>query len=108
MRPWTIEDFQLLTDLVANGHIVLVANTDLGIPTIHGIPGARHCGFGLFEARNPMFTIEFDAGGAMSRTPSGKGYSIATVTAGTFNYDADAVLDRLEELMENAPTLDKN
>jgi hypothetical protein len=98
---WTNADFQLLIDLVSNGKMVLVADTSLGIPTIHSIPGARHIGFGYFEASNPQYTLEFEGGGAMARTPSGNGYSVAHVTAGTFEYPTDEVLETLEKLMEN-------
>jgi hypothetical protein len=97
MNDWTREDIQLLIDLVANNQIVLVADHKLGIPTIHGIPGAEHLGFGYFEATNPQYTIQFEGGGAMSRTPSGKGYSVAIVTAGTYVYPQDEVLETLEE-----------
>jgi hypothetical protein len=108
MATWTIEDFQLLIDLVANGRMVLVADTSLGLPTIHDFSGAEHIGFGYFTATNPQYTVDFEGGGAMSRTPSGKGYSCAKVVKGTFEYPTEDVLDKLEALMVNAPTLEEN
>jgi hypothetical protein len=49
---WTVEDVHFLLDRLEEGPI-LVADSSLGIPTIHDLEGARHCGCGLFELSTP-------------------------------------------------------
>jgi hypothetical protein len=77
-----------------------VADTHLGIPTIHDDFGAEvvHCGFGVMKAEGPGFKIFFDAGGGMDRTPSGKGWTRLTIEGkipGPFIYDEAAVREKL-------------
>ena len=75
---WTEEDVRFLLNVLEEGPI-LVADTKLGIPTIHNNFGAEveHCGFGLMEVKGDGYGLSFDAGGAMQRTPSGKGSDAA-------------------------------
>ena len=73
---WTEEDVRFLLNALEEGPI-LVADTNLGIPTIHSDFGAEveHRGFGLMEVKGGGYGLSFDAGGAMQRTPSGKGWT---------------------------------
>ena len=96
---WNEEDIRFLLNVLEAGPI-LVADTHLGIPTIHDDFGAEvvHCGFGVMKAEGPGFKIFFDAGGGMERTPSGKGWTRLTVegkTPGPFIYDKAAVHNKL-------------
>lgn len=104
---WKEEDIRFLLNVLEEGPI-LVADTMLGIPTIHEDFGAEvvHCGFGVMKAEGPGFKIFFDAGGGMERTPSGKGWTRLTVegkTPGPFNYDKAAVR---KKLMSYLPALE--
>jgi Family of unknown function (DUF6876) len=92
---WTPEDIHFLLDELENGPL-LVADTTLGIPTIHSAFGAEveHCGFGLMRVRTSAFTLHFDAGGAMARTPSGKGWTRLSIE-GSYDYDSGAVHEKL-------------
>jgi hypothetical protein len=96
---WKETDIHFLLKVLENGPI-LVADTHLGIPTIHDDFGAEvvHCGFGVMKAEGPGFKIFFDAGGGMERTPSGKGWTRLTVEGkipGPFIYDKAAVRAKL-------------
>ncbi len=96
---WNEEDIRFLLNVLEDGPI-LVADTRLGIPTIHEDFGAEvvHCGFGVMKAEGPGFKIFFDAGGGMEHTPSGKGWTHLTVegkTTGPFVYDKAAVRNKL-------------
>jgi len=100
---FTKADIQHLITKVQDGRIVLVADHTLGLPTIHGIRGAEHIGFGCFIASNPDFKVSFDGGGAMYHTsPSRISYTFVHVDRGTFPYDRDEVLNTLNTLLENA------
>jgi hypothetical protein len=92
---WTEEDVRFLLNALEEGPI-LVADTNLGIPTIHGNFGAEveHCGFGLMEVKGDGYGLSFDAGGAMQRTPSGKGWTRLYIE-GTYVYDTRAVREKL-------------
>ena len=96
---WNEADIRFLLKVLEDGPI-LVADTNLGIPTIHEDFGAEvvHCGFGVMKAEGPGFKIFFDAGGGMERTPSGKGWTRLTIegiNASPFNYDNAAVRNKL-------------
>jgi hypothetical protein len=96
---WNEKDIRFLLNVLEDGPI-LVADTKLGIPTIHEDFGAEvvHCGFGVMKAEGQDFKIFFDAGGGMERTPSGKGWTRLTVegkTTGPFIYDKVAVRNKL-------------
>lgn len=99
---WTVDDLRFLLDRLDRGAIILVADNRLGIPTIHDIPSAEHCGCGVFKAVTPDYTIVFDAGGAMERTPSGRGYTGVQVRAGLFPYDTEGVRAKLEAWLQAA------
>jgi hypothetical protein len=92
---WTQEDIRFLLGELEHGPL-LVADTRLGIPTIHSPFGAEvvHCGFGLMCVRTDAFTLHFDAGGAMARTPSGKGWTRLSIE-GSYDYDSGAVREKL-------------
>jgi len=96
---WIETDIRFLLKVLEDGPI-LVADTHLGIPTIHDDFGAEvvHCGFGVMKAEGPGFKIFFDAGGGMERTPSGKGWTRLVIEgkySGPFTYDRVAVRDKL-------------
>jgi hypothetical protein len=96
---WKETDIRFLLKVLEDGPI-LVADTHLGIPTIHDDFSAEvvHCGFGVMKAEGPGFKIFFDAGGGMERTPSGKGWTRLTIEGkipGLFIYNKAAVRDRL-------------
>jgi hypothetical protein len=106
---WKETDIRFLLKVLEDGPI-LVADTHLGIPTIHDDIGAEvvHCGFGLMKAEGPGFKIYFDAGGGMERTPSGKGWTRLTIEGkipGPFIYDKAAVRDRLISYLPATETL---
>jgi len=88
---WTEEDIRFLLERLEEGPI-LIADRNLGIPTIHSLGGeVRHLGFGLFRLSTADYTVTFDAGGAMRRTPGGKGWTKVNVQDGAFPYDAEEV-----------------
>lgn len=103
---WTEEDLAFLLTQLELGPI-LVADAALGFPTIHDIPNADHLGYGLFRAIGEGYTLYFDGGGAMQRTPSGKGWTPLDVQ-GEYPYDlgaARAILKRY--LQESTPAPDQ-
>ncbi len=93
---WTEEDIRFLLNVLEDGPI-LVADTNLGISTIHSNFGAEvvHCGFGLMRVKAAGYELHFDAGGAMQRTPSGNGWSRLFIN-GKYPYDAGEVREKLE------------
>jgi len=94
MADWTREDLEYLLAELDKGPLA-VADPSLGVPTIHEIRGARHLGYGYFLAETPDYKVSFDAGGAMSRTPSGNGWTRLGIT-GRYPYDADQVRATLQ------------
>ena len=105
-KGWTVEDIRFLLEKLAEGPL-LVADTNLGIPTIHSNFGkeAEHCGFGLFVVKGDGYELDFDAGGAMARTPSGNGWTRLNIS-GNYHFDNEAVKAKLEEyLKETAPAV---
>jgi hypothetical protein len=98
-QGWTPEDIRFLLGALANGPL-LVADTNLGIPTIHSSFGAEvvHCGFGLMRVRTASYELHFDAGGAMQRTPSGKGWTRLSIE-GSFIYESRAVREKLQSFL---------
>jgi len=92
---WTVEDIALLLEKLEGGPI-LVADTELDLPTIHNTGGRiEHCGFGLMKSEGTGFTLHFDAGSAMKRTPSGKGWTRLKVE-GQYAYDMEGVKATLQ------------
>jgi len=98
-KDWTNEDFEFLLEKVNAGEIILVADHDLGIPTIHGIAGTEHDGFGFFTATTAEYTVQFEGGTGMPRTPSGKGYTKVKVLRGVFPYNCQQVAQTIEDLI---------
>ena len=96
---FTEDDIRFLIERVEEGQIILVGATGLGIPTIHDQKGANHMGFGVFRATTSDYEVTFEGGGAMSRTPSGRGYTVVGVNEGTFPYDREGVLKQLRSLL---------
>ena len=100
---WTTDDIRYLLERLDAGPL-LVADSRLGLPTIHDIRGAEHLGFGLFRARTAAYKLTFDAGGAMRRTPSGRGWTYLHID-GDYAYDTEVVRARLEDwLVTGAPS----
>ena len=104
---WTVEDINYLLEKLEQGPI-LVSGSDLGIPTIHNNFGVEidHAGFGLMVGKGNGFTVRFDAGGAMGRTPSGKGWSYLHIEGSDkcpYKYDAEAVRHKLQSYLLAPP-----
>ena len=99
------QDAKFLLEKINDGQRILLAVDRVGLPTIHDIRNAVHCGFGLFRAETPQYKVYFDAGGAMSRCPNGFGYTILRVDRGTFPYDFDAARAALNGIIENDTTI---
>lgn len=97
---WAVEDIRFLLGILESAPI-LVADTKLGIPTIHDDFGAevQHCGFGVMKVAGPGYELIFDAGGAMERTPSGKGWTRLDIRNGKYPYDSQAVREKLEAFL---------
>jgi hypothetical protein len=93
---WTAADIHFLLERLAEGPI-LVAESGLGIPTIHNNFGAetRHLGFGLMQVEGDNYTLRFDAGGAMQHSPSGKSWTRLTIEGQYKNYDPNTVRQTL-------------
>src|SRR5271157_1692459 len=94
---WAVEDIRFLLGILESVPI-LVADTKLGIPTIHDDFGAevQHCGFGVMKVAGQGYELIFDAGGAMERTPTGKGWTRLDIRNGKYPYDSKAVREKLE------------
>ena len=96
---WTEEDVTFLLTQLELGPI-LVADAALGFPTIHDFPHAEHLGYGLFRVTGEGYTLSFDGGGAMRRTPSGKGWTPLELQ-GEYPYDLDAARATLELFLQD-------
>ena len=98
---WTADDIRYLLGKLEI-EPVLVADAKLEIPTIHDLAGeARHLGFGFFEITTPTCKLQFDGGGAMQRTPSGRGWTYLHID-GDYAYDTEAVRARLQAWLRTA------
>jgi len=88
---WSTEDIRFLLNML-EGDPILIADSNLGIPTIHNDFGAEvtHAGYGLMVVKGTGYKLDFDAGGAMARTPSGKGWTRLHIE-GSYPYDKAAV-----------------
>jgi hypothetical protein len=93
---WTSEDIRFLLERLAEGPL-LVAESGVGIPTIHESFGAEvhHLGFGLMQVEGDGYILRFDAGGAMQDTPSGKSWTRLTIEGQYSGYDPNAVRQTL-------------
>jgi hypothetical protein len=96
---WAQEDINFLLRELEGGPL-LVADTSLGIPTIHSNFGAEvvHLGFGLMRVKTAEYALFFDAGGAMQRTPSGKGWTRLKIE-GAYQYDLQSVREKLRSYL---------
>ena len=102
---WTTEDIKHLLEKLDKGPI-LVSDTHLGIPTIHDNFGVEidHAGFGLMVGKGNGFKLSFDAGGAMNRTPSGKGWTYLHIEGECpYMYDTEAVRCTLQSYLPPEP-----
>jgi len=80
---WTREDVQEILSKIEDGQIILLAQQLPGIPTIHGVKGANHLGFGVFNVTTPEYEGTFDAGSAMSATAGGKSFTAFSLKRGS-------------------------
>jgi len=103
---WTENDIRYLLEQVNAGLKVLTGSQELGIPTIHDPQNVEHTAFGVMRARADEYDITFDAGGAMERTPSGKGWTSVLENSGSFPYDFDAVRATLTAYLPADPAED--
>jgi len=106
---WTVEDIQCLLVALEKGPIV-VSCSKLGIPTIHDHEqfGAKveHLGYGFFQGEGDGFTISFDGGGEMHRTPSGQGWSPLRIDGADkcpYKYDLNGVRQKLQSYIPATP-----
>jgi|GEM_PF-688594 len=106
---WTVDDIRCLLDALEKGPIV-ISCSKLGIPTIHDHEqfGAKveHLGFGFFQGKGDGFTISFDGGGEMHRTPSGQGWSPLRIDGADkcpYKYDLDGVRQKLQSYLPATP-----
>ena len=92
---------------VKNGKAVLTAG-NIGIPTIHSVRKARHCGSGFFESEcdrdgNSLpdgKSVNFDAGGAMNQTVEPiYGWTYFRGDAKEWGYPSEQVIARLTEIL---------
>ena len=98
---WTTDDVGHLLQKLDDGPI-LVADRKLGIPTIHDFRDVNHLGFGVMQVKTPGYTLIYDAGGAMRRTPSGKGWTPLRIE-GDYAYDTRAMRAQLERFLQQEP-----
>ena len=93
---------------VKNGHAVLTAG-NIGIPTIHHVKDAKHCGFGFFESEldsngKPLphgKSANFDAGGAMKQTVEPiYGWTYFRGDVKEWDYPFEQAIARLTEILE--------
>ncbi|HNT25865.1 MAG TPA: hypothetical protein PKM21_15965 [Anaerolineales bacterium] len=102
---WTVEDIKHLLEKLDQGPI-LVSSASLGVPTIQDSFGVEidHAGFGLMVGKGPGFKLSFDAGGAMNRTPSGKGWSYLKLEGECpYVYDTEGVRRTLQSYLPPEP-----
>jgi hypothetical protein len=99
---WTTSDIHMLLEMLAEGPI-LVADSKLGIPSIHDNFGAETChlGFGFMQVAGNEYTLRFDAGGAMRRTPSGNGWTKLSIEGQYDGYDINAVHRTLKSWLKS-------
>ena len=99
LRPshpdWTSAALDELFTVVQTHERVIIADTDLGLPTIHDLPHPEHKGFGMFVSVTDEYTVNWDAGGAMQRLSNQLGWTTVQIERGTYPYDQAAVLDTL-------------
>ena len=76
------------------GHGIATAQDIPELANIHDIPNAEHLGFGLFVGQVDGIKVEFNAGGAMTRTPEFSWTPVYTTPEGLtgLGIDLDAQL----------------
>jgi hypothetical protein len=96
---WVLDDFVFLREKLGERPILVADGGKLGIPTIHdpGLRNARHIGYGYFTCETPEYTVDFEGGGALRRTPSENAWCFLTIKKGTYPYDEEAVRKKLDE-----------
>jgi hypothetical protein len=102
---WQPEDIRFLLEKLEEGPL-LVADTELGIPTIHDWKASKHLGFGLFRVQVEGATLHFNGGGAMARTPSGKGWC-SLRSQGSYAYDMANVRKALVAYLDSGQAGDR-
>ena len=111
LRPghpgWTSAIVGELTAVVQTHERVLIADTDLGVPTIHDLPHPEHKGFGFFVSATDEYTVNWDAGGAMQRLSNHLGWTTVQVERGTYPYDQAAVLALLNRWQSELVALEQ-
>ena len=100
---WTLEDIRYLLEKLDNGRPILVASSDLGIPTIHGFSGVQHAGYGVMVVKTAAYKLTFDAGSAMQRTPSGSGWTTLDIEGEYDGYDIEEARRTLEAYLPQTP-----
>ena len=93
---WNATVLRELLEIISRGAPVLIADDDLGLPTIHHIPNPEHMGFGTFRSVTEDYTVNWDAGGSMNRLSNGRGWTTVQVERGTFPYDFAQVKQTIE------------
>lgn len=104
-ESWQPEDIRFLLEKLEEGPL-LVADTRLGIPTIHDWKASEHLGFGLFRVQVEGATLHFDGGGALARTPSGKGWCSLRIE-GSYAYDMANIRKALIAYLDHGPAGDR-
>jgi hypothetical protein len=99
---WTADDIQFLLEKLEDSPI-LIADSRLGISTILSFKDVRHCGFGLMKVEGDGYTLRFDAGGAMQRTPSGKSWTRLRIE-GEYDYPLAETRATLKGYLSNQMT----
>jgi hypothetical protein len=93
---WTSDDIRFLLERLEESPI-LVAESELGIPTIHDDFGAetRHLEFGLMQVQADGYILRLDAGGAMQHLSSDKSWTRLNIEGQHNGYDPNAVCQAL-------------
>lgn len=98
---------QRMLDVLKSGNAVLTAG-NIGIPTIHSVKKAQHCGFGFFESEsdkdgNPLpdgKSVNFDAGAAMNQAVEPiYGWTYFRGDAKEWGYPFEQAIERLTEIL---------
>ena len=98
-----------MLEKVKNGHAILTAG-NIGIPTIHHVKDAKHCGFGFFESEVDMNgkplpngkSVNFDAGGAMTQTVDPiYSWTYFRGDVKEWGYPFEKAIERLTDILEN-------
>src|SRR5690606_13586591 len=58
---YTEEDWRLLREMIAAGQMILIADSNLGLPTIHQMRNPQHHGHGFFSCVAEGCKVNWDA-----------------------------------------------